>query len=299
MFRKTLYAVVLSVVSSVSYAVETLDVLVVFDQNTIDNFEKLDTTLERDEYAIDLVSDLNETMSNSGLNRVIRFRLIDGLYTRYSHYVNGKRANIVELRDQYAIFASRVWDTKDSVGYLFNLQKQHNADVVIAVSVESDDNSTDHQGIVYDIPDISNIGQNETSSEAMQFAPFGLFFISAKEETFGNRRLAAHEFGHTTGLFHLPVEPIKNGSSIDHRTEWLIHGAAGYKHEVNWGVDMTTVMVNSHNASWTQRENSFSRMNASSCGKDDNLPCGDANSNAVQTIRTFASDLNKRGNWYK
>lgn len=59
-------------------------------------------------------------------------------------------------------------------------------------------------------------------------------------------------------------------------------------------------MVNSSNASFSSgKENQYSDINNQTCGKDNNLPCGDVNSNAVQTLRTFASDLNKRGNWYK
>lgn len=300
MFRTTLCTVVLSAVSFISNAVETLDVLVVFDQNTINNYSNLNTSSERTIYAQSLVYDLNRTMANSGLSQEIRFNLVDDLYTRFSHMENGQRANIVQIAEKYKVYGSQAVSSKKPNAPLFFLQKAHNADVVIGVSVEDANNVSNYQGMVIDIPSNRNIGISETSSDVMETAPFGVFFISAKDETFTNPRLAAHEFGHTAGLFHLPVEPVKNGDDIDHTSDWIVHGAAGYKHEVDWGIDRTTVMVNSYNASFsTGKENQYSDINNHTCGKNDNLPCGDVNSNAVQTIRTFAADINKRGNWYQ
>ncbi len=101
MFRTTLCAVALSAVSFVSNALETQDVLVVFDQNTISNVNQLDSLAERIDFADVLIENLNQTFLNSGLANKIQFRLENQLLTRYTAYSGGKRENLKQIRNRY------------------------------------------------------------------------------------------------------------------------------------------------------------------------------------------------------
>lgn len=299
MFRKTLCVVTVSAVSFVSQAVETLDVMVVFDKNTINNYSSLNTSTKRTAYASKLVANLNVTMQNSDLGNVIRFNRVATKLWTFTEQSGNEYEDIVEIKSRYFGYLPDMIDSGNPRGILYQLQKAYSADVVIAVLHEGTQNEQGLNGIAITTPDRNDpFGSNP--HDLQQFAGLGLFFIAAKDENLNNERLAGHEFGHTAGLFHLPIEPISDGDDLDHTSEWLIHGAAGYKHDVPWGIDRTTIMVNSSNASFSSgKENQYSDINNQTCGKDNNLPCGDVNSNAVQTLRTFASDLNKRGNWYK
>ncbi|MGB2111419.1 MAG: hypothetical protein ACPHY8_06465, partial [Patescibacteria group bacterium] len=110
-------------------------------------------------------------------------------------------------------------------------------------------------------------------------------------------RLAAHEFGHTVGLYHEPIENVDN-VDIDHRPGMLEIGAAGMRNNWSPTSQFSTVMIQG-NRSLYQKENMYSNKNKGGCGEYNIHSCGNEDSNAVQTIRTFASDLNKRGNWYQ
>ncbi len=101
MFRTTLCAVVLSAISFVSNAVETLDVLVVFDQNTVTDLDDFNTSRKRLDYARLLISNMNNTLANSGLANKIQFRLENQLLTAYTGYSGGKRENLKQIWDRY------------------------------------------------------------------------------------------------------------------------------------------------------------------------------------------------------
>ena len=46
------------------------------------------------------------------------------------------------------------------------------------------------------------------------------------------------------------------------------------------------------------QENRFSDDTKSECGAWDNYACGNTSSNAVDTLKRFAAQYNKRGHWY-
>jgi len=97
MFRTTLCAVAFSAASFSTYAVETLDVLVVYDKNTINSVATLNTDYEREDYADEIISNLNKTFNNSGLGSHIQFRLKKQGVWPVSQLSNGKRESIIQM----------------------------------------------------------------------------------------------------------------------------------------------------------------------------------------------------------
>ncbi len=295
MFRTTLCAVALSAVSFVSNAVETLDVLVVFDKNTINNYAKLNSDLERQSYAKQLVNNLNTTSNNSDLGDVIQFNRVATKLWSFTEPVENEYEDIVEINDRYHNYLNDIIASGNPKGILFQLQKAYSADVVIAVLNEGTENIQGLNGIALEIPDQGD-PLGFVPRQLQRIAPLGLFFIAAKDVNLDNERLAAHEFGHTVGLYHEPIEKNDNNVDIDHRPGMLEIGAAGMRSDWSPTAQFSTVMVE---RLLYQKENMYSNKNKGGCGDFHIHSCGNEDSNAVQTIRTFASDINKRGDWYQ
>lgn len=291
MFRKTLCAVVLSVTSLVSHAVETQDVLVVFDQNTITSVSDLNNSTKRLIYANRLISDLNQTFENSGLANKIQFRLSNQLLTRYTAYASGKRENLKQIRQRYQPYFNHVLDNKTSQGWLYNLQNTHDVDLVIAVMKEGTDSGL--CGIAVNAPNKKFVNSNRNIVQVAESAAFGLFWISADSVCLDDNQLAAHEFGHTAGLMH---GDLTDGLGYYvYRSDLIRPDAIGF---VNAPDNYQTIMSYAGNH---HINNQFSDINANDCGpvNDNNHSCGNSNASAVYTLGGFYQAYNKRGNWYK
>lgn len=284
MFRSMICAAAFSVASFTSVAVETLDVLVVYDNNTISNVSELNSEQERDYYADKLIRNLNKTFSNSGLSSQINFRLEHQLKTGFTNAVSGKTENLEQIKSRYFNYAANNSNTGDASGWLYTLQNAYKADVVIGVFQQGTDVNK-FCGMATSIPSESHKA-GDTANQVQEFAGYGLFFISTESGCLNRDRLVSHEFGHTAGLFH---EPTSSANS-----EMLHDGAAGYRSI--WS-SVSSVMIQKNNQLYYQ-ENRFSDSTKSECGAGDNYVCGNTSSNAVATLKQFASQYNKRGNWY-
>lgn len=288
MFQKTICAVAFSAVSFITQAVETLDVLVVFD-STISNVSKLDTSLERGKYANKLIDNLHRTFNNSGLQSHIQFRLKHQLKSGFANTVSGSKESIIQLTNRYETYIPSS-NTGTPTGWLNILQNAYQADVVIAITKEG--NISTKCGIAVNIPNKSQLVSGETLNDVAETAMNGLFFISAKTSCLNDETLAAHEFGHTAGLYH---GKATDGTSAynSYKPNMLLAGAAGFNN-FDWN-NYRSVMADKPTAD-TQL-NQFSDKNRNDCTYWDRA-CGDSSANSVATLKKYASEYNKRGNWY-
>lgn len=287
--------VLLFSVSFFSNAVETLDVLVVYEKNTISGYTDLNTTLKRLNYSGDIIKKLNATFTNSKLGNYIQFRLVKQADFQFANDIRPEvKENIRQLRSRYFTYFNTSMSTRKPVGTLYILQKAYKADLVIAITYEGNNTST-ICGSAINLPKKSDI--KTTDSKLVQSGPYGLIFISATAKCFNQDNLYAHEFGHTAGLYHSHQE-ILDEYCVDNSSEMLVDGAAGYRNKDIFTYGLSTVMVPEKDIGSTKKENRFSDMNASGCGMYFMSTCGDTQHNAVATLKKFASDYNKRGNWY-
>lgn len=296
MFRTTLCAVALSAVSFVSNAVETQDVLVVFDQNTISTVNDLDNSTKRLIYANKLIYDLNQTFLNSGLANKIQFRLEDQIMSGFSTYSNGKIENLKQIWSRYQPHFRNVLENKTSQGTLYNLQNQHNVDLVIAVMKEGTDSGL--CGVAVNAPNQSFVNSNRNIVDVAESAAFGLFWISAHSDCLDERTLAAHEFGDTAGLYH---GNLTDGMGYYvYRSDLIRPDATGYSNSIRgYQTIMSSYARPNH-----IRNNNFSDINANDCGPHTSTQsytytCGDVNASSVYTLGSFYRAYNKRGDWYQ
>lgn len=133
MFRSMICAAAFSVVSLSSLAVETLDVLVVYDNNTISNVSSFNTSDERRDYAYELIDNLNATFVNSGLSSDINFRLDHQLKAGFTNKVSGKTENLEQINSRYESIMANNAVSGDASGWLYTLQNAYKADVVIGI----------------------------------------------------------------------------------------------------------------------------------------------------------------------
>ncbi len=286
--------VVLLSVSFFSNAVETLDVLVVYEKNTISGYTDLNNSDKRLKHAGDVIKKLNATFINSKLGNYIQFRLVKQADFQFANDIKpGVKENIRQLRSRYFTYFNTSMSTRKPVGTLYILQKAYKADLVVAITYEGNNSST-ICGSAIDMPKKSDI--KTTDSKLVQSGPYGLIFISAAAKCFNQDNLYAHEFGHTAGLNHNYKE-ILDEYCADNSIEMLVDGASGYQNPGNFS-KFSTAMIAEKDVGSTKKENRFSDMNASGCGMYFMSTCGDTQHNAVATLKKFASDYNKRGNWY-
>lgn len=294
MFYKTIFMVLLFSVSFFSNAVETLDVLVVYEKNTISGYTELNTSLKRLNHAEDVIKKLNQTFINSKLDSYIKFRLVKQADFQFANEVKpGVKENIRQLRSRHISYFDTAMKTGNPVGTLYILQNAYKADLVIAITYEGNNSST-ICGTAVDMPKKSKV--ISTPSKLIQSGPYGLIFVSATKECFKQENLYSHEFGHTAGLFH-SYQEILDEYCVDNSSEMLVEGAVGYQNDSTY-VNFSTAMIPINSIGRTKIENRFSDMNVSNCGLLSLSACGDLKHNAVATLKKFASDYNKRGNWY-
>lgn len=298
MFRIKLCAAVLSAISFTSSAVETLDVLVVFDQNTISSYSKLDTFKEQQNYANELISNMNTTFINSGLGNKVQFTLDGHVLSRFSAYNSGSRETLTQISNRYLqYFATNASDKTKSVGTLYGLQKQYKADVVIGVLKGTQENNSESItcGKALLVPNKGMIASGSTSS-LMEVGPLGLFFIQAHDLCYENETIAAHEFGHTVGLYHGPATDTLSTYN-SYKDNMVLRGAAGYYRS---DLDFQTIM-SYRNTATVDILNQFSDKDSYSCDSSLGITylCGNSNFDAIETLQYFRSNYNKRGNWYQ
>lgn len=292
MFRTTLCAVAFSAASFSTYAVETLDVLVVYDKNTISNVSELNSSKERSKYATQLIVNLNKTFNNSGLSSHIQFRLKKQGVWPVSQLSNGKRESIIQMGNRYESYINDMINNGNPKGTAYILQNAYKADTVIVVTKEG--NISGKIGWAVSIPNKKHIDSNlNTHDKLVGFGGYGLFFISAEKIAFENNLLVAHEFGHTAGLYHGPTDSTYN----TYKKQMLVLGASGYKHIASPSSNFSTAMIPGSEKAHVQ-ENLFSNKDDYGCGHWNLHYCGTSEFNAVDTLKKFASAYNKRGYWY-
>lgn len=298
MFRYNFIVLFLVIFTSFSSqaSYEQLDVLVLFD-DSLDEVSELNSYQERVVYAEKLVKDINRTLNNTGINGVIDLKLKHFGDFNFTNTRNGVTENIEEVMARYSSYMPDIFSSGNPKGSILFAQDAYNADVVIAVSHGGNNVST-FCGMALNIPnhDNANVLNYLHHREVVKAAFSGIFFISAKSQCLESKHLASHEFGHTAGLFHEPIESFGN-TTIDHTENMLVPGAAGLIAGNNFTTKFSTIMIPADKRQ-SYHENRFSDKNASwGCGQWQNYSCGNHNSDAKATLLKFAAFYNARGNW--
>ncbi len=148
-------------------------------------------------------------------------------------------------------------------------------------------------GVAVNAPNQSFVNSNRNIVDVAESAAFGLFWISADLSCLTDPTLAAHEFGHTAGLYH---GNLTDGMGYYvYRSDLIRPDAVGF---VNAADNYQTIMsyADGHNIN-----NQFSDINANDCGplNDENHSCGNSNASSVYTLGGFYRAYNKRGDWYQ
>jgi hypothetical protein len=279
---------------SIVSAKEVLDVLVVYDTNTISSVSLLDSEQERKDYANTVVARMNKSFVDSGLGNVIQFQLKNQVTQAYTGYFNGQRENLVHIRERYQPFFNYVKDNRKPMGALYFLQKQYNADVVIGIFKQGPilPNEPELCGIAVNIPNKTFLGGNYTNlSQLNQSAAFSVFFIDTDSDCLDPPYIPAHEFGHTAGLRHGVVTDL--AEYHNYRPNMLRDDSTGYY----VGNKNYQTLMSGKDLHLIQNINRFSDFSKSNCGNQADGPCGSALSSSVETLKIYASDYNKRGNW--
>jgi len=295
MFHKLLFGLFSLSVSSIVVAKEFLDVLVIYDNNNISQSLDLDVEYERNSYAHNLVSNLNDSFKNSELDWLYSFNLVGQITDNIALFNNRYYSNIESLHNQYVSYFNESFEKGYPRGRAFIQQSRFKADVVIVIMKE---NAPTYCGKAISIPNklVSN-RSGITDFELMEFAGYGLFFISAEKECLEDETLAAHEFGHTAGLFHGAATDGESQFSED-KSNMFVEGAAGfYKYSFFKSDRYSTLMENIMYSFNLPRLNQFSDKSSNNC-TDKNQPCGSYDADAISNLTKYASAYNKRGHWF-
>ncbi len=290
MFKKNVLATLLTCAALGAQATENLSVLVVYDQDTIDATNgpsELNSTYKKLKYSRTLISNLNETISNSALSSHLNFNLT-GMVTSSINTSNGAIPdNIKQIESTYDGYYTGMLNSGSPIGKAYELQDEYDADVVIVLVQEDESNLSGVCGKATHIP-------QKKPSMSVNYAAFSLFFIQASSECMGYKWLAAHEFGHTAGLNHGQITDDHEDYTKDVEPFMLKPGAAGYNYIRTFEFDFRTVMTDK--PIFDQLLNRFSDSERNDC--DGAKPCGDGSANAVATLKAFAASYNQRGDWF-
>lgn len=271
-----------------SFALETLDVLIVYDGDSLPSH--LSTETQRAEVAKAQIRFLNRTMENTSIQNQIRFQLKKQLVAS----IRNNTETYEQIYDRYrkSMDSSR---KKIALYNLNKLQKEYQADVVVAVM-----NHMQYPkcGEALHIPDTNYKKYGFSSIQEYQsFADIGIVFIASRENCINDVTNLSHEVGHSFGLYH-----GKEVDGADSNPE-AFPSAFPYVWEVKLPAyqKIGTIMLSGYQrqAGLTEVRNMFSNIANTQCGGTfNNQPCGSTYQNEAAIITSFAPSYNKRGNWF-
>lgn len=291
MFKKLASACLLSSAAYSAQAVETLDVVVLYDTNTINQVSALNTTEERIDYAATLIKRMNESFSNSLIGNYIQFNLRKQLLATISNEDGSGPEDINAMVDRYKGYISTMKATGNPVGKAHIIQDMFNADVVAVVTYTG---VTDSCGKAVTIPTTKGLYNEQAIKEHVEFGPTGLFFLNSHNMCLEDITLPAHEFGHTAGLWHGQYTDSTMNYAANIEPYMLREGAVGYNYMPWYALNFKTLMARYPLSD--KLYNRFSNKNRYDCNGSN--ACGNTDANAVATLKAYAASYNKRGSWF-
>jgi hypothetical protein len=275
--------------SSTSFAKETLDVLVLFDTNTVNLSKDKENKISEK-----LVNNLNKSFYYSGLSGDAIFKLKSIVSTSV-----GKKGDSFD--DIHTMLRE-----KNSNGQVYNkvsaYQKTRKADVVLVITNAKD--SENLCGRSLSVPN-KDMGKEDglTSGQILEYPDNGIVMLKAKASCLDHEVLASHEVGHSFGLSHGKFIADKTGDKGHYNEEVILDIRAGGHGENSskwFGRDnFSTIMGRLSIDGYGTSHNFFSKENKFECGKNKSKECGTPNASAKDFIKANLKHYANRSESFK